>query len=481
LISSAIVEDPPATPEQGEIIRAGYSKELDGLRALLKGSKTYLAEMERRERARTGIKSLRVSYNKVFGYYIEVTKPNLHLVPSDYLRKQTLVSAERFFTMELKEHELMISNAQERILELETSLFQQVCRRVGARRNEVLATADALAHLDVFSALAELAARHHYVRPKLDDGQRLCIKAGRHPVVEQRLEGKFVPNDIELAGGTSSRSDGAQIIILTGANMSGKSTTLRQVALIVLLAQVGAFVPAKEATISITDRIFTRVGLQDLLAQGQSSFMLEMLETAGILNNATPRSLIILDELGRGTSTYDGLSIARAIVEYLHNHPNVRAKTLFATHYHELTELAEALPRVKNFHVAVTEKDGNVEFLYKVLPGRADSSYGIHVAKLAGLPKPIIHRAREIMAEYEAGTERATRRGPDRDYPPTVHEPAAAYELSPAYAKAIEDLLKLDINTLTPVEAITKLYELQNLLAQLKVLASPPWPPNPTQ
>lgn len=455
LITRAIVDDPPATVEQGDVVRAGYSKELDDLRAVLRDGKKYLADLEARERARTGIRSLKVGYNKVFGYYIEVTKPNLHLVPSDYIRKQTLVNAERFFTLELKEHESVVSHAQDRILELESSLFQHVCRRVGEHREEVISTARALSELDILAAFAEGAVRHRYVRPRLTDEPFISIKEGRHPVVERALpEGQFVPNDVFLS------NDDLQIIILTGPNLSGKSTYLRQVALITLLAHVGSFVPAAEATIGLVDRIFSRVGLEDNISQGQSSFMIEMMETASILNHATPRSLIILDEIGRGTSTYDGLSIARAVIEYIHNHPRLRAKTLFATHYHELTELGDALPRVKNFYVTVAEEGGQIRFLRKVVPGKAGKSYGVQVARLAGLPRPVVHRAEEILAEYEVGSRRA--QGLPSPAQSHIAEAKATYSSSLDQVRAIlDELVNLDIDSMAPVEALTKLYELK--------------------
>ncbi|MFQ5827464.1 MAG: DNA mismatch repair protein MutS, partial [Dehalococcoidia bacterium] len=376
LIAGAIADE----PTEGAVIRPGFSPELDELRASSRGAKDYLAGLERTERERTGIRSLKVGYNQVFGYYIEVSKPNLPQVPDEYIRKQTLVGAERFFTPELKEYESKILHAQERIDELEGSLFRQVCAQVGASGERIISLAGALAQVDVFSALAEVAARNGYVRPELAADDRISIVGGRHPVVEQSLrEEGFVPNDTHLS------NEDAQLVVLTGPNMSGKSTYLRQVALIVLLAQMGSFVPADSAHIGLVDRIFTRVGLMDDIAAGQSTFMIEMVETANILNNATPRSLIILDEIGRGTSTYDGISIARAVAEYIHNSPRLGAKTLFATHYHEMVGLALYLPRVKNFNVAVMEEGGEVVFLHKIVPGGADRSYGIHVAKLAGL------------------------------------------------------------------------------------------------
>jgi len=445
LISRALVDQ----PDEGSVIREGFAEELDKLRQASKGAKEYLAGLERRERERTGIKSLKVGFNKVFGYYIEVSKPNLPQVPQDYIRKQTLVGGERFFTPELKEYESLILNADERIAELEGQLFRQVCNQVGAEGERISASSLALANIDVFSSLAEVAIRYGYVRPKLTTDSEIVIADGRHPVVERSLpEGSFVPNDVYLSNGD------AQLIVLTGPNMSGKSTYLRQVALIVLLAQVGGFVPAASATIGLVDRIFTRIGAREDLPAGQSTFMVEMVETANILNNATPRSLIILDEIGRGTSTYDGLSIARAVAEYIHSYPRLGAKTLFATHYHELVELATFLPRVKNFNVAVSEEGGEVTFLYKIVPGGVDKSYGIHVAKLAGLPKSVVHRAREVLEELEGDSRKAAPQKRRKEIPQQI---PLFGQKSPLW----EELEKLDIDSLTPLEAITKLYELQ--------------------
>ncbi|RLC92959.1 MAG: DNA mismatch repair protein MutS [Chloroflexi bacterium] len=456
LVSQAIADDPPANLEAGGVIRQGFSPELDQLRIASKEGRQYLASLERREKERTGIKSLKVGYNKVFGYYIEVSKANLDQVPSDYIRKQTLVGAERFFTVELKDFESRILNARDRMAELESSIFRQVCHQLGQWREPVLAVADALAHLDVFSSLAEVAVRHNYRRPELIDGDTILIRGGRHPVVEQSLgEESFVPNDTYLSNRDS------QLIILTGPNMSGKSTYLRQVALIVLLAQIGSFVPADSATIGLVDRIFTRIGAQEDLAAGQSTFMVEMVETANILNNATPRSLIILDEIGRGTSTYDGISIAHAVAEYVHNHPRLGTKTLFATHYHELVELASYLPRVVNLNVAVAEEGGKVVFLRKIIPGGADRSYGIHVAQLAGLPRTVVYRAQEILAGLE-GNQRhkppaqSGTRG--RQRAEATSQQLLLFGQTPP---VVDELLGLDLDSLTPLEALNKLYELQ--------------------
>jgi len=456
LISEAIEAQPPASLDEGNVIKSGLSEELDSLRLASKNAKQYLANLERQERERSGIKSLKVGFNKVFGYYIEVSKSNLPQVPQDYIRKQTLVGGERFFTPELKEYESLILNAQERITELEANIFHRVCRQVATASERILAVADALANIDVFSSLAEVAVRYSYVRPELTTGNEIVISQGRHPVVERSLaEGSFVPNDTYLS------NDDAQLIVLTGPNMSGKSTYLRQVALIVLLAQVGSFVPATSATIGAVDRIFTRIGAREDLAAGQSTFMVEMVETANILNNATPRSLIILDEIGRGTSTYDGLSIARAVAEYIHNYPKLGAKTLFATHYHEMVELATFLPKVKNFNVAVAEEGGEVTFLYKIVPGGVDKSYGIHVAKLAGLPRSVVHRAQEVLLELEEDSRRAqAKRSPKGRRRPQGAMPLQLPLLGQK-PPLLEELEKLDINSLTPLEALTRLYELQ--------------------
>jgi DNA mismatch repair protein MutS len=448
LIQEAIVEEPPATLADGNVMRSGFSEELDNLRLTSGNARKYLANLELKERERTGIKSLKIGFNNVFGYYIEVSKANLAQVPDDYTRKQTLVNGERFITPELKEYESLILNARDRIAELEGELFRRVCRQAASASRRIQALAGALSNIDVFTALAELAVRHNYIRPALDEGNVIDIREGRHPVVERSLAtGTFIPNDIYLA------NDDTQLIVLTGPNMSGKSTYLRQVALIVLLAQIGSFVPAQSAIIGIVDRIFTRIGARDDLAAGQSTFMVEMVETANILNNATPRSLLILDEIGRGTSTYDGLSIARAVAEFIHNNVSLGAKTVFATHYHEMTALAGLLPRVKNFNVAVIEEAGRVIFLHKIVPGGVDKSYGIHVAQLAGLPKPVLHRAREVLDELENNRKSASHKKP--------REMAAQLTLFGGKSAIEEDLEKLDIDGLTPLEALNKLYELK--------------------
>ena len=451
LISEAIEDEPTSRLGEGGVIRHGFSEELDSLRMVTRNAKQYLANLELKERERSGIKSLKVGFNKIFGYYIEVSQSNLAQVPEDYIRKQTLVGGERFITPELKEYESMILNARDRLAELETALFRRVCHQLATASERILALANALAKLDVFSSLAEVAVRYSYVRPKLTTGSEIIIRQGRHPVVERSLiDYDFVPNDTELA------SDDAQLIILTGPNMAGKSTYIKQVALVVLLAQIGSFVPADSATIGLVDRIFTRVGAREDLAAGQSTFMVEMIETANILNNATPRSLLILDEIGRGTSTYDGLAIARAVAEYIHNYSGLGAKTLFATHYHEMVELASYLPRVKNFNVAVTEEAGEVIFLRKIVPGGVDKSYGIHVAKLAGLPKSVLHRANEVLEELEEHSTKTRKVARGRR-----KEPTQQLTLFGQKPPVLEELEKLDINSLTPLEALTKLYELQ--------------------
>ena len=586
-LQQAIADEPPATLTSTGIIRPGFSAELDGIAAAARDAKAWIAGLERKERERTGIKSLKVGYNKVFGYYIEVSKANQHLVPAEYIRKQTLVNAERYITPDLKEYESLVLNAQERLLDLESQLYRQVLDQVAAAAPRVQATAQALAELDVVTSLAEVAVNHRYVRPQIADDGCLDIVAGRHPVVEllQRDE-PFQPNDVHL-------SPEEAIIILTGPNMSGKclagdtvvvdaktgrsftvaelheagrgitvqslssgrwlttaqtsppwsngvrptyrltvsgglcieatanhrfltdhgwrelralqigdriavawhqrvawraiddispasvqevfdlevpetacfvangiithnSTYLRQVALIVLMAQMGSFVPADEARIGVVDRIFTRIGAADEIAAGRSTFMVEMVETANILHHATPRSLLILDEIGRGTSTYDGMSIAWAVVEYIHNHPRLQAKTLFATHYHELTELARLLPRVRNYNVAVAGEGDQIVFLHKIVPGSADRSYGIHVAQLAGLPRVVIHRAQEILAELE----KQAPGGPLRPRHPAVEQLPLFLTEDPV----LEELKTIDITQLTPLEAINKLYELQQRL-----------------
>jgi len=394
LIEAAIAEDPPASANDPGIVRAGYSHELDELRSIRHSGKGYIASLEARERQKTGIQSLKVKFNQVFGYFIEVTKSNLTLVPSNYIRKQTLVNCERFVTQELQEYEEKVLGAEERIAALEKEIFAEVRKEVGAQGFRVQAIARLLGELDVYASLAELALKQDYVRPGLTDGDEIYIRQGRHPVVELQSR-PFIPNDLYL----NSTSD--QLTILTGPNMGGKSTFLRQTALIAILAQMGSFVPAREARLGCVDRIYTRVGASDNLARGRSTFMVEMIETANILNTATTRSLILLDEVGRGTATFDGLSLAWAIAEYLIKNPAHRAKTLFATHYHELTKMSQIHPGVKNYCMAIQEAGKEIVFLRKVTPGAADKSYGIEVARLAGMPREVVQRAGEILERLE--------------------------------------------------------------------------------
>jgi len=465
LIARAIADE-PGNLEQGGVIKEGFSPELDEIRRNSRQAKQYLASLEQRERQRTGIKSLKVGYNRVFGYYIEISRANLNLVPPDYIRKQTLAEAERFFTPELKEYESLILNAQEKIADLEAAIFRQLCQQISAVGEQILATARAIAQIDALSSLAEVAVRYGCVRPTLTNDDVIDIKEGRHPIVEQSIgRDNFIPNDTYLCNKDS------QLIILTGPNMSGKSTYLRQVALIILMSQIGSFVPADSANVGIVDRIFTRIGAQEDLAAGQSTFMVEMTEAANILNNATSRSFIILDEIGRGTSTYDGLSIAWAVAEFIHNHPELGAKTVFATHYHELVDLADILPRVKNFNVAVAEEGDKVIFLHKIVPGGTDRSYGIHVAQLAGLPKSVIVRAQEVLAELEShvskksiehsflggAVQRQGRMGARR------RKASLQIPLFQKDSQLSDEIARLDIDSMSPLEAITRLYELKRM------------------
>jgi len=395
LIASAIEDDPPAKVVDGGVIRSGYSAELDELRSLSRDAKQTIAALEAEERARTGIGTLRIRYNNVFGYFIEVSKANSARVPADYERRQTLANAERFTTTALKEWESKVLGAEERILQLESELFSLVCRQVSTETSRIQATARALACLDGVASLAETAVRRRYVRPKMHDGDEIEIIHGRHSVIEVFIEAPFVPNSVYLNNSTD------RLLIITGPNMGGKSTVLRQTALVCILAQMGSFVPAESARLPLLDRVWTRVGASDDLARGRSTFMVEMTETAAILHNATPRSLVLLDEIGRGTATFDGLSIAWAVAEYLHDSPDHCAKTLFATHYHELTELAERLPGAQNYQITATEREGEVVFLHRLERGSASKSYGIEVARLAGMPPAALTRAREVLRRLE--------------------------------------------------------------------------------
>ena len=461
-ITAALVPEPPASITEGGLIRSGYHEELDSIHAASRDARQWMADLEERERERTGIGNLKVSYNKVFGYYLEVTNSQLGRVPADYIRKQTLTTGERFITPDLKEYEALLLNAQEKSDKLEQELFTQLRADLAIQYAErILASARVLAELDVTLGLASVAARWNYCRPHITSGTSIHLVAARHPVVEQsQAEIPFIPNDANLS------LDEAQIVLLTGPNMAGKSTYLRQVALIALMAQIGCFVPAESATIGLVDRIFTRIGAQDDLATGQSTFMVEMVETANILHHATPRSLVILDEIGRGTSTYDGLAIARAVIEYLHNNKRCGARTLFATHYHELVEVARLFPRVSPCTVAVTEEAGQIVFLRKIVPGGADKSYGIHVAQLAGIPRQVIHRAQEILEELERKGEARARRKAMKDItlPPALQLTLFGTEQQPD--PLIDELKTLPIDEMTPLEAIGKLYELQQRAKQ---------------
>ena len=458
LIAAAIDDDPPAVIANVGVIRPGHSPELDAIVNASASARQYINSLESVERERTGIKSLKVGYNKVFGYYIEVTRSNSDVVPSDYIRKQTLVNAERYITSEMKEIEVKLLNAEEEIHDIEVRLYRDLLKQVASYSEQLIGTARAIAKLDVCSALADVAARNGYVRPILTNDDVLEIRAGRHPVVELALKTeRFVPNDVSFA-------NSKRIHIITGPNMSGKSTYLRQVALIVLMAQIGCFVPAEEAHIGLVDRIFTRIGAQDEIHAGQSTFMVEMVETALILQQSTRRSLIILDEIGRGTSTYDGLAIARAILEYLHSHPRMGGKTLFATHYHELTELESIFPGVANYNVMVAEQGDTIAFLHSIGPGKADKSYGIHVAQLAGVPKAVIQRAAEILVELEAQHNVWSLDENGQKKPTTKQEKAGQISfLTDGPNPVIDELRKMNIETMSPIDAITRLYELQRM------------------
>jgi DNA mismatch repair protein MutS len=454
-IAATIEEDPPLTLADGGVIRARVDAALDELRDLSRNSKQYIAQIEQRERQRTGIASLKVKFNNVFGYYLEISKANLQHAPSDYERKQTLVNAERFTTPELKEYEAKVLDAQEKIVEIERRLFAELRAAIAGEAKRIRHTALALAEVDVLAGFAMQAANRNYCRPRLDGSNDIEVVDGRHPVIEQQnLSGvadRFVPNDLYLNGTTHA------VLVITGPNMGGKSTYLRQTALIVLMAQMGSFVPARSARIGLVDRVFTRIGASDNLARGRSTFMVEMTETAAILNTATPRSLILLDEVGRGTSTYDGLAIAWAAIEYIH--ANTRAKTLFATHYHELTELADRLSGVKNFHVTVKESRGSVVFLRKVVEGAADKSYGIEVAKLAGLPADVIDRAREVLAEHESAEKSAVTHLASGSQDGSG--PMQLTIFTPLSQKIVDRIKETDLNGISPLEALNLLHELK--------------------
>ncbi|RMH65330.1 MAG: DNA mismatch repair protein MutS [Calditrichaeota bacterium] len=462
LIDKALVENPPLTLQEGHLIKTGYNPELDELRKIADHGKDWLLEYQQKEREATGISSLKVNYNKVFGYYLEVTHVHKDKVPAHYVRKQTLVNAERYITDDLKEWEEKILGAEEKINKLEYQLFQQIREQVTGHTAVIQENSRLLAEIDCLYSLAVTADDNHYVRPRVDDSQRLLIREGRHPVVEKNLP----PGDSFIANDCVMDPADQQIWIITGPNMAGKSTFLRQVGLITLMAQVGSYVPAEEAHVGIVDRIFTRVGASDNLARGESTFLVEMNETANILNNATPRSLILLDEIGRGTSTFDGLSIAWSVVEYLHQTERLRCKSLFATHYHELTELAMMLPRVHNYNVAVEEYGDQVVFLRKIIPGGTDNSYGIYVAQLAGLPPELIERAREILQNLEANELNPHSRKPrlaKRRAGRNVDQNQMNLFQTPPVSEVENRLKALDVNNLTPLQALQKLDELKKL------------------
>jgi len=478
-IEDAIVDEPPAKIAEGGLIRDGYDEELDELRSIARDGKAWMSELEAQESERSNIPSLKVGFNKVFGYYLEVTNPHKDKVPDDYIRKQTLKNSERYITPELKEMEEKILTAEEKIETLELQLFQDLRDEIAGETGVLQSNASRLSELDVFVALADVAEAHDYVRPDVNDSLQIEIEDGRHPVVEQTLPTgeRFIPNDVSL------NPDDDQILIITGPNMAGKSVALRQVGLIVLLAQIGAFVPAEAASIGVVDRIFTRVGASDNLAAGESTFLVEMNETANILNNATARSLILLDEVGRGTSTFDGLSIAWALVEYLHERPEVAARTLFATHYHELNAMADRLERVRNYRIQVAEHDGEIIFMRKLVPGGADHSYGIEVARMAGLPSPVIQRAREILIHLESqdlavhgdaaspdeNKDGVNARRADADAVPSLEESRVNQmnlfaQPDPVAEELKERLRNVDPDRMTPIEALMKLNELRRML-----------------
>jgi DNA mismatch repair protein MutS len=471
-IDKAIIDEPPVSVREGGIIKPGYSAELDELKGIASNSRQWIATFQQKERERSGIKSLKVGYNKVFGYYIEVTNANSSQVPDDYIRKQTMANAERFFTPELKEKESLILTANEKAIALEYEIFSEIVQTLSTHSRELQETAERTGALDVLTALAEVAENNNYIRPQLTEDCKILIRDGRHPVVENTVPGGFVPNDAEMDCKEN------QFLLVTGPNMAGKSTFMRQTALIAIMAQAGSFVPASYASIGIIDQVFTRIGAFDDLASGQSTFMVEMVELANILNNASPRSLVLLDEIGRGTSTYDGYSIAKAVVEFLHNRGKVGVRALFATHYHQLTALEEKLKRVKNYHIAVKEEGHELVFLRKIVPGATDRSYGIHVAKLAGVPEKVIERANEILKELEK--ENVLEEAEDgKNEKKRKSKATARYTQmmlfdpgngggNPAEANRpgpVETVLrKLNVEEMTPIEALNKLHELKRLL-----------------
>lgn len=458
MLQNALNPNPPIPLREGNLIKTGYNREVDELRSIATGGKAWVAQLENAERERTGIRSLKVGYNRVFGYYIEITRANAHLCPDDYQRKQTLANAERFITPQLKEYEQKILGAEEKLNDLEYELFLQLREAVRAQAKHILQVARVLAEIDVFVSLAEVAVRNRYVRPELTEDGQIRISEGRHPVVEQMLEETvFISNDAQM-------SKSRQLALITGPNMAGKSTYMRQVALIVLMAHMGAFVPAKKASITLVDRIFTRVGASDDLAAGQSTFMVEMQEVAHILKYATDRSLIILDEIGRGTATFDGLSIAWAVAEHLVKQPDFKPLTLFATHYHELTHLEEEFPGLFNLHVGVREQGEDIVFLHKILPGKADHSYGVQVARLAGIPQELLQRAKTLLLELESSESAHV------GYtPPKQVAQFSLFDL-PQTHPLLQEISKLDLEDMTARQALQYLFDLQDRVLTLETL-----------
>ncbi|HUK38062.1 MAG TPA: DNA mismatch repair protein MutS, partial [Methanomicrobiales archaeon] len=450
-INAALPDDPPSSAREGNVIRDGYSRELDELRALSRNTKDWVVDLQARERERTGIRSLRVGYNQVFGYYIEVTKPNLHLVPPHYRRKQTTAGGERFIVDELAEKGAQIASADEKILALEGELYRDLVRSLQAEIPGFQAMARGLADLDVAAALAEVAQANGYTRPVVEEGTRLVIRDGRHPVVERSLGGRFVPNDTLMDGSAD------QVLIITGANMAGKSTYMRAVALIAILAQAGSFVPAAHATVGLVDRVFTRVGAFDDLASGQSTFMVEMLELANILNGMTGRSLVVLDEIGKGTGTLDGYAIARSVLEFLHGKAAPGPRTLFATHFHEIVGVEAELRRVRNYHFTVKETGSDVVFLRRLVPGATDRSYGIHVARRAGIPRRVTDRAVEILTSVQKGED--GKAGRPRRYTQVLFVDSP--EKEPEEHPVLKELRELSPDGMTPIQALEALYALR--------------------
>jgi DNA mismatch repair protein MutS len=454
-VEKTLIEETPLSITEGGLVKKGYMPELDDLRALSTNAKEYISRLQIQERERTGIPNLRVSYNSVFGYYIEITKSHLNLVPKNYIRKQTLVNNERFITPELKEYESKVLNAEERIKTLEYDIFIELRKEVAKEVQSMLTVSAIISELDVLVSLANVALTNNYIKPEIDDSSKIEIKNGRHPVVEKLTSEPFIPNDTFLDLETN------QILLITGPNMAGKSTYLRQVALIAVMAQIGSFVPASEAKIGVVDKIFTRIGASDDLSRGVSTFLAEMSETANILNNATPRSLVILDEIGRGTATYDGLAIAWAVVEYLHQNQALKPKTLFATHYHELTDIVQYLPRVKNYNFLAKESEDNILFLRKLVEGKSDRSYGIAVAKLAGLPQQVIDRAKQVLEDFEKGEELSVKSvGRDKEFQISLFHPIAH--------PLLEEIRKLNLETLTPLQALNLLNQIKEQLEKNK-------------